>query len=129
MQENHMRLAPSLLVSMLLFVVTASVDASSARSYSVVAQLSHSGQTFGEPSAIVRAGEPATVELSGADGYKLTLAVDDLGNEMLRVTASLRSRFGQMSPILVVKPGVPAGATVEGLSLTLTVTKSAGKDI
>jgi len=102
----------------------ASSLATTPASYEVSATLSHAGKSFATPSAIVRADKPASIEVSGADGYKLTLTVTDLAPDKIKVAANLDSSHGAMAPTVVVRPGQPGSVTVGDLSLTLTVSRS-----
>ena len=94
--------------------------------YEVSAKLSHAGKSFATPSATVRAGQPANIEVSGPDGYKLTFTVTDLAPDKIQVAASLDSSHGSMAPTVVVRPGQPASVSVGNLGLELTVSRSGG---
>ncbi|HEY6941203.1 hypothetical protein [Dokdonella sp.] len=90
-------------------------------SFQVSATLSHAGQPFAAPSAVVRAGEPASIEVTGADGYTLTLTVTDVAPDEIRVVARLDSAYGSMEPTIVVRPGQPASVAAGDVGLELTV--------
>ena len=106
--------------SLMLLFSAASATAVDVRTYAVSAALSHQGAVFGEPSFVVRDGEPATVEVSGEAGYKLSLTVRSLAEHKLQVVADLRSRYGAMSPTFVVVAGAPAFVEVGDIKLTVT---------
>jgi len=100
--------------------------ASPPNSYAVSAKLTHAGQSFAEPSAIVLAGKPASIEVSGPDGYKLTLTVSDIAAREIQVVANLDSSHGSMAPTVIVRPGQPASVSIGDLGLELTVSRSDG---
>lgn len=100
--------------------------AAASDSYKVSVKLSHAGNSFSEPSAVVLADKPASIEVSGTDGYKLTLTVTDLAVDQIQVVASLDSAHGSMEPTVVVRPDQPATISVGDLSLELTVGRSGG---
>ena len=91
--------------------------------YTVTATLLHNGKAFGEPSVVVKGDTPASVQVSGPDGYKLWLAVSDLASDKIQVAAKLDSSYGAMEPVLVVSPAKPATVTVGGLGLTVIVVR------
>ncbi len=101
----------------------ASLAVAGGESYTVTATLLHNGKAFGEPTAIVKGDTPATVEVSGTDGYKLSLTVSDLASDQIRVSAKVDSSHGAMEPVLVVRPAKPATVTVGDLALTVTVVR------
>lgn len=95
-------------------------------SYEVTATLSHAGKSFASPSAVVQADKPASIEVSGADGYKFAFTVSDLTSDTIKVVASLDSLYGSMEPTLVVYPGQPASVAVDDLMLEITVRRGGG---
>jgi hypothetical protein len=101
-----------------------SFPAHAAGLFAVSAELSHQGKAFGAPSAVVREGEPATVEVSGADGYRLGFTVRELAANEIEVVATVDSPHGRMAPTVVVRPGVPASIDVGEIGLKLTVNRS-----
>ena len=103
-----------------------SAFASPPGSYDVSAKLLHAGKSFATPSATVGADKPASIEVSGVDGYKLTLTVTDLAPDKIQVAANLDSSHGSMAPTVVVHPGQPANVSVGDLGLELTVNRSGG---
>lgn len=112
-----------LVVSML--AAGASLDCAAANAYRVAATLRHGGESFATPMAVVEAGKPATIEVAGARGYKLSLGVEELAEGRLKVSAALASPYGSMSPGLVVVPGQPATVDVGDLGLSVTVSPEA----
>ena len=95
-------------------------------SYEVSATLSHAGKPFAAPSAIVKSGQPASIESSGADGYKITLTVTDAGPDKIQVIARVTSRHGSMAPTVTVQPEKPAKVAVGDLGLELVVRPRGG---
>ena len=94
--------------------------------YAVAAELSHQGKVFAAPSAIVRDGQPASMEVAGPHGYKLALTVKELAADRIEVVAAVDSAHGHIAPTVVVRPGVPARINVGGIGLKLTVNRSGG---
>ena len=98
-----------------------SFDCAAADTWRVEATLRHGGERFAAPVAVVAAGKPATVEVAGDGGYKLSIGVEELAEGKLKVSAALASSFGAMSPVLVVLPGQPATVDVGDLGMSVTV--------
>jgi len=122
-----MRIRSKLFVALIAFCLcAASSIAAAAASYEVSATLSHSGRSFASPSATVLADKPATIQVSGKDGYKLTLIVTDIAADEIKVVASVDSSHGSMAPTVVVRPDQPATVSVGDLGLKLTVRRSGG---
>ena len=94
--------------------------------YAVSAQLSHQGEVFASPSAVVSEGEPATIEVAGADGYRLVLTVKEVDADRIEVAASLDSARGSMTPNVVVEPGATARVQAGDVGLALVVRRSNG---
>lgn len=103
-----------------------SAVASASDSYKVSATLSHAGETFASPTAIVRANEEARIEVSGDNGYELTFTVTDLAPDQIQVAANVTSEHGLMDPTVVVRPDTPATVSVGDLRLEITVSRSGG---
>lgn len=103
--------------------LTATSVFASPDTYTVSATLLHNGEPFGEPSAVVKADTPASIEVSGADGYKFSFTVTDLAPEKLQVSAKLESARGDIEPVVTVRPAEPATVTVGELGVRLTVVR------
>lgn len=112
-----------LFVAGLVISMCASSAFADAGSYTVSATLSHAGKSFASPSLIVRAGEPATIEVSGADPYKFVVTIQDKAPDEIQVSASVKSSYGSMAPILLVRPGQAASIAVDSLSIELVVSR------
>lgn len=95
-------------------------------SYYVSAKLSHGGKSFAEPSVTVQAGQPAIMEVSGPDGYKLTLTITDVAPDEVQVAANLDSPHGAMEPTMVVRLDQSASVSVDNLDLELVVRRNGG---
>ena len=122
-----MHVYPKLSVALVAFCLwSASSIAAAASSYEVSATLSHAGKAFASPSATVLGDQPATIQVSGKDGYKLTLIVTDVSADEIKVVASLDSSHGSMAPTVVVRPDQAAAVSVGDLGLKLTVRRSGG---
>ena len=92
--------------------------------YKVSASLAYKDKPFGTPSAIVKSDTPASVEMTGPSGYKLSFTVTDLAPDQIKVATSLDSTHGALAPTVVVRPGQPATVSVGDLSLTLKVDRA-----
>lgn len=106
--------------------IGASFAAQSA-SFEVSAKLLHSGEVFATPTATVRPGVPASLEVTGPDGYKLSLTITELDQDSIKVVTSLDSSYGSMAPTLIVRPGELGTVSVGDLGLDLTVRRSGGE--
>jgi hypothetical protein len=100
--------------------------ASPPNSYYVSAKLSHAGKPFAAPSVTVHAGQPASMEVSGPDGYKLTLTITDVAPDEVQVAASLDSPHGAMEPTMVVRLDQSASVSADDLDLELVVRRNGG---
>ncbi len=94
--------------------------------YEVSANLTHAGKSFAAPNAVVRANRPASVEVSGPDGYTFMLTVTDLAPDQIQVAVQVDSSYGAMAPTVVVRPGETANVSMGELGLELTVRRSGG---
>lgn len=97
-----------------------SSGAFAAERYNVAARISDAGHEFAAPELVARPGQAATVEVSGPDAYTLTVTIEPLPDGTLRTSTSFKSNHGSMSPVLTLKPGMPATVAVDELSITLT---------
>ncbi|MCC5855866.1 MAG: hypothetical protein JJU10_09340 [Idiomarina sp.] len=95
-----------------------------AETYSVSATLSHQGAPFASPSAVVRSDTPAAIEVTGDQGFRLTLTLTDLDADQIKVNTSLESAFGSMAPEVTLRPGAPATVIIGDLGLTLLVQRN-----
>jgi hypothetical protein len=110
----------------LIALVAAPFAARAAGPYAVSAKLSHQGKVFAEPSAVVRNGEPASIQVTGPSGYTLALTVTELAADKIQVAAAVDSPHGRIAPTVVVRPGVPASISVGEVGLSLTVSRGGG---
>ena len=119
-----MRNLPRIFAAVAFTAFSASSLATAPGSFKVSATLSHSGKIFASPSAVVVAGQPASIEVSGADGYKISLTVTDVAVDKIQVVAQVNSAHGSMHPTVIVRPNQPATVSVGDLELRLSVTRS-----
>ena len=103
-----------------LSLLAISTSAFAGESYKISARLSDSGQEFAAPELTAKAGDTATVEVTGPNAYALALTVEPLADGTLKVSTHLDSAHGDMAPVVVVRPGAPASVTVGALSIALT---------
>jgi archaellum component FlaG (FlaF/FlaG flagellin family) len=113
----------TLRVVLALLAVAVTSCATTDKSYTVRAGLAHRGETFATPIVALRNNAPATVEVSGAGGYTLTLTVTDFGDDKLRIATRLQSSYGSIDPVILVEAGQTASVSVGDLGLTLTVNR------
>lgn len=121
-----MHIGHKLIVSLALGLSASLSFASPPGSYEVAARLTHAGKSFAAPSAVVLANKLASIEVSGPDGYRLTLTLTDLAPDKIQVAAKVDSSYGSMAPTVVVRPGKSASVSVGELGLELTVSRSDG---
>ncbi len=89
--------------------------------YEVSVTLLHSGVVFASPTLSVESGVAGSVEVSGPDGYTLSLIINDVDPDALQVQTTLDSPRGSMAPTLVVRPGEPAQVSLGELGLGIAV--------
>ena len=116
----------ALAAAVLLASALAPFAAQASGPYAVAVELSHQGEVFAAPSVVVRDAEPASMEVTGATGYKLALTVRELAADRIEVVAAVDSAHGSISPTVVVKPGVPASMKIGEMGLTVTVAPKGG---
>ncbi len=104
-----------------LALALATTASAAPATYAVEAQLSHKGHVFASPSAMVQDGVPATLEVTGPDGYRLALTVTRQSADAVELAATLDSPRGHMAPTLVVRPDQPGSVHVGDLALAVTV--------
>ena len=122
-----MRIREKALAAALAFCTLSSpLVASPGAVYEVSAVLSHAGEPFAAPTATVKAGQPATLEVTGPNAHKITLKVTDLAQDKIQVAAAVASPHGSMAPTVVLRPGEPGTVSVGDLSLELTVKRTDG---
>jgi len=121
-----MRNLPRIFAAVTFSVFSVSSLAAASGLYKVSATLSHAGKTFAAPSVVVSAGQPASIEVSGADGYKITLTVTDVAVDKIQVVAQVNSAHGSMHPTVVVHPNQPATVSVGNLQLGLSASRRGG---
>lgn len=113
-------------VVLALLAVAVTSCATTEESYTVRAGLLHKGDTFATPVVALKNNVPATVEVSGANGYTLTLTVTQLRDHTLRVASHLNSSYGSIDPVLLVEAGQTASVSVGDIGLTLTANRNGG---
>lgn len=120
-----MRTLTFILAAVAIGIMAAVATAASPPVFSVSVRLTDGERTFATPSVVVRANEPARVEVSGVDRYALTLTVSDVAVDEIQVVADLDSARGSMTPTVVVRPGEAARVSVGKLGFELTVDRRA----
>jgi len=118
-----MRVCLNLLTALALCAPASLSFASPPGSYEVSAKLTYANQAFAEPSAVVRANKSASIEVTGPDGYTLTLTVTDMAPDKIQVAANLDSSHGSMAPTVIVRPDQPASVSAGDLGLELTASR------
>ncbi len=106
-----------------LSLVTVSFNTCAAEKYNVFASLSHKDKSFASPVLIVTDGIPSNIEVSGPNGYKLSLTLTGIADGKLKIATVLDSSHGSMAPVLVVQSGKPVSVSVGDLKLSLTVNR------
>lgn len=96
--------------------------------FKVTADLSHAGKVFGTPVMVVKNGVLASVRMAGPHGqdYRLVLTVIDLGHGKLKLKTHLQTRWGKISPLMIVRLGKPASASVGAIKSVYTVVRVPG---
>lgn len=109
------------LLSIVLLVATTAHAGSD--QYELAATLLHDGKTFAGPVLTLRNGEPATVEVTGPDAFKLAITATGIDAATVRIEADLESAHGSMQPVMVVRIGEPASVTVGTLGFEIEVAR------
>ncbi|MBT9154975.1 MAG: hypothetical protein DDT39_01665 [Firmicutes bacterium] len=116
----------ALAAALALCTLSSPLIASPGAAYEVSVVLSHAGEPFAAPTATVKAGQPASVEVTGPKAHKITLEVTDLARDEIQISATVASPHGSMAPTVVLRPGEPGRVSVGALSLELTVKRTDG---
>lgn len=107
--------------AILLFAATAA-KAGGDR-YQIDATLLHDGKPFAAPAMTVKGGEPASIEVAGAEAFKLAITATGINAETVRIQAELESAYGSMQPTMIVRTGEPTSVTVGDLRVNLKVAR------
>lgn len=111
------------ILALALALPSTATTAMQADVYTVSARLTHAGQSFAEPSIVVFADKPASVESTGPDAYRITLTVSGSSADQIQVAADIDSTHGSMAPTIILRHGEPSSVSVGDLGLELTVTR------
>ncbi|WP_411360911.1 hypothetical protein [Pseudidiomarina sp. YC-516-91] len=110
----------TLLMGMTALITVAAAAAEN--SYTVHATLLSNGKVVGEPVLQVRDAEPASIEVSGVEGYSLALTVTAENTPgRYRLVSEVSTAGSNMSPTLVVEANQPAEVSIGQLTMRVTV--------
>lgn len=104
----------SLPISAAWLALAASLGAAAADAYKISASLLHNGEPFGEPTVVVKADTPATVTVTGPDGYEVSFTVSDLAPDKLQVRRMVHCHLfssrgrGSQQPLRSATSGSPS---------------------
>jgi hypothetical protein len=118
-----MNLSGRLLTSLAIALFAATVAHAGGERYRIDATLLHEGQPFAAPAMTVNGGEPATIEVAGAEAFKLAFTATGVDAETVRFEADLESAHGTMQPTMIVRTGEPASVTVGDLCVEVKVAR------
>src|SRR5258708_16197948 len=110
-------ITPSLAV---LGLLALPVSSFAAGPYGVSLTLSQKGKAFAAPSVFVDDGVPATIKVSGHDGYVLTITVTSAGQNRLMVATRLDSAYGSIHPPMMFPPGQTPSAPFVAAAIIIT---------
>jgi hypothetical protein len=112
------------LLSIMLLAATAATAAhAGSNQYEIAATLLRDGKPFAAPHVTIRDGEPATVEVTGRDAFRLAITATGIDAESVRIKVDLKSAHGSMQPTMVVRTGEPARVAVGNLGLEIEVAR------
>lgn len=106
--------------------MTFSFGAPAAEIYKVSTTLSHKGKAFASPVVVIKEAVPGTVEVSGPDGYRLSVTVTTAGDNIVDVAAKVDSARGAMAPRVTVRLGQAATVAIGDLQFGLLVEPNSG---
>ena len=106
--------------------LAASLSGAAADAYRVSFTLAQDGRPFATPALVVKPGVPAAIEVSGPNGYRIDVTVDDAGQGSVKVGLHLSTTRSNASPVLIAKLGETVSATIDGLGITLTASADGG---
>lgn len=116
-----MNLSARLMASLAIMSLAATAAHAGGGRYRIDATLLHDGKPFAAPAMTVNGGEPATIEVAGAEAFKLAVTATGVDAETARLEADLQSVHGSMQPTIVVRMGEPASMTVGDLRIEVNV--------
>lgn len=95
--------------------------------YKVSARISHGEDEIGSPVLLVNHQSPATVSLSGGDGYDFSVRLVRVdGSDELEVTVELATSLGRVSSVVTTGVGRPILVATGEIGLSVTVTREDG---
>ncbi len=95
--------------------------AAAADHYVVSVRLSHHGQTFASPRLIVEEGALSSIVLEGESGFTLTLVADRTDAETVKLSTTLQSPYGSLSPKVLLRLGERASVANDDVELEFLV--------
>lgn len=119
-----MRTCKILLCSIALSLLALSCNAMDSSAYNVSAKLTYQGKVFAAPTVVVNADTPATVKVTGNDGFDLTLTVTELPESKVKVSAKLASAHGNLSSKTIAYLGKSATVTAGDTGMTFAVQRA-----
>ena len=95
-------------------------------SYKISAVIAAAGKELGKPTVAVKAGEPASVSVSGDNGYRLELTVSESGPGTVEVVTHLNASAGSVATTVVTPIGRAVVVATDALNLQITVQPGGG---
>lgn len=118
-----MNLSGKLATSLAIALFAATAAHAGGDRYQIAATLLHGGKPFAAPAMTVNGGEPATIEVAGAEAFKFAVTAAGIDAETVQIEADLQSVYGSMQPTMIVRAGEPASVTVGELRVELKVAR------
>ena len=101
--------------------ILATPSALAAETWRVAALIEQGGARVGEPTVVVRSGQPANVAVHGDKGYDMSVVVVPDEDGLLKVTVKASTSTASVSTALTTPAGKPVEVAAGGMDLTLTV--------
>lgn len=118
-----MNLPARLMASLAIMLFAATAAHAGGDRYRIDTTLLHDGKPFAAPAMTVLGGEPATIETSGPEAFKLVVTATGIDAETVRIEADLDSVHGSMQPMMIVRTGEPASMAVGDLRVEMKVAR------
>ena len=94
--------------------------------YKVAAVIAAGGKELGKPTVTLKAGKPASVSVSGENGFRLELTVTESEPGTVEVDTRLNASAGSVATTVVTPVGKPVVVATDALSLQITVQPGGG---
>jgi hypothetical protein len=125
-KERFMRALKCVVAALAVIVSLSAGNAIAGNTYKVSAEITEHGITVATPTLVVKAGAPASVEIAGDKGYRLTVQVQPAELGTVDVAARAETAAGKVDSTLTGNLDTPMTVATGDIGLKITVTPGGG---